>query len=91
MQSNSTWNPSSMLMLGLSAEDKDLIERAYTSCRPLIERIHELLNREVMRSIEEADNVSNFNNPHWDKLQAYLSGQRAAFKYLSKILNNKER
>ena len=87
----SNWTPSYMLTLGLSTEDKELIEKAYTNYRPLIERIQTLLSKELSKSVDEMDNISNFSSPNWPMVQAYLSGQRAAYKYLSKLLKNKER
>lgn len=91
MTSNSTWNPSAQLTLGLSEEDKELIEKAYVYARPFLERILELLDKEVQRSIEDTDQVSKYSEPNWPLLQSYISGQRAAFKYFRKLIKNKDK
>lgn len=88
---NNTWNPSSSLLLGLSDKDKELLTKAYSYAKPLVERITELLTREVHKSIEETDQVSKYQDPNWPLVQSYISGQRAAYKHIIKLLKNKER
>lgn len=85
----SSWNPNSTLTIGLSEEDKKLIQDAFVYAKPLVERLRSLLLKELDKSIEQTDDISKYESPNWAHLQSFISGQRSSLRYLLKLLKNK--
>lgn len=80
---------SSRLTLTLSKEEKELLEKAYSYSKPLMDRITEILSKDLEKSVKEGDDFSKFQHPNWDLSQAFLSGQREALRSIINLLKLK--
>lgn len=81
--------PSSKLKRGLS--DPKAFELSYSNAHVVIERILEILHKEMDSLTKEAESSARFEQPNWATQQAYLVGQRKAVRDLINLLNAKER
>lgn len=90
MKNSPQWKLSSRMTLALSEADKEMIEKAYVFSKPLMERIVEILTKDLEKSIKEGDDFSKFLTPNWELSQAYLSGQREAIRAIINLLKIKQ-
>ena len=79
--------PSSKLTRGLQGKDLEAFERSYQNAHTVVDRISEVLEKEMSSLIKEEDAPERFDNPNWAYHQAYLNGQRKAVRDLIKLLN----
>lgn len=67
---------------------EDFLKR-YQVAKPIIERILEILSKDLSKNVRESDSVSHFDKPDWALYQAYQSGVRKSIRDLTKLLNQK--
>lgn len=79
--------PSSKLTRGLQGSELEAFERSYQNAHTVLDRISEVLQKEMTSLIKEEDAPERFENPNWAYYQAYMNGQRKAVRDLINLLD----
>lgn len=84
------WKPSSRLLLGYPEDRKESLTERYKYSKELIERIIDLLSKDLSKLLEDSDGVEKFQSPNWGLLQAHAAGQREALRSVLHLIKPKE-
>lgn len=91
MTSTSHQPSAKLLRTSVSKEDKEKFKLSYSNAHVVIERILQVLRKEMESLSKDAESAARFEEPNWPVQQAYLVGQRKAVRDLINLLNAKER
>lgn len=78
--------PSSRFFNGLTEEHKEELERIYSNSKRVIERILEILDRDIQINIEKSESPLSFETENWAEKQSYNFGYRQGIRDIKKLL-----
>lgn len=81
--------PSAKLTRTLTQDKLEHFERVYQNAHVVIERILEVLSKEMDSLNKDMDSPLRFENPNWAEQTAHNAGQRKAVRDLIKLLDAK--
>ncbi len=77
---------SSVWFAGLSKEDKEIIENSLKTNRTLLERLAEILDKELVKVRRDEQQESSYTSSAWPYLQAHRNGKKEALEFLKRVV-----
>jgi len=75
---------------GNSPEEKQRFRSELKASISVLERLSEILEDDLRRSVNKSSEESNFELPAWSEFQAYKLGEQACLRKLLELINIKE-
>lgn len=91
MKKSSDFSLNARLTLGLTDKDKESLEKSFIYSKLFLDKLKDLLIKDLEKSLKEGDDFSRFQSPNWELTQAFLAGQRDAIRTIINLLTIKDK
>jgi hypothetical protein len=68
-------------------EAKAQFEREIEGCKPVLKRLQDLLDEEVLNLDRSEMDIRSFDQPNWDYRQAFKNGYRSCLKTIDTLID----